>query len=216
MTVSTSPTQVATDIDENKDRKRTLLGAILILALVVACVVTVRLYKLAVPEQVDKDTINITASDYEQALNKWRSSNVVEYEISSVMADEEVTLRVNQPENLIYVLRHYRNGEPFGAFDPNIPIMPSQFIKYNIYTVNGMFDLAKQRLDFMQSLNGERIEPSEEEFDYFHDYIIQFDPTTGHPTYIADKIRTAHRLRELTWRASGVPAIEVKGLKILK
>ena len=215
MTASTSPTQV-TDTDDNTARKRTLIGAIFILALVIACVVTVRVYKLAVPEQVDRDTINITASDYEQALNKWRSSNVVEYEISSVMADEEVTLRVNQPENLIYVLRHYRNNEPFGAFDPNIPIMPSQFVKYNIYTVNGMFELAKQRLDFMQSLNGERIEPSEEEFDYFHDYIIQFDPTDGHPTYIDDKIRTAHSLRELTWRASGVPAIEVKDFKVLK
>ncbi|HEX9990920.1 MAG TPA: hypothetical protein VGE45_20875 [Chloroflexia bacterium] len=215
MTVSTSRTQATTDIDDT-GRKRTLIGAILILALVIACVVTVRLYKLAVPEQVDRDTINITASDYEQALNKWRSANVVEYEISTIMADEEVTLRVNQPENLIYVLRHYRNNEPYGAFDPNIPIMPSQFIKYKIYTVDGMFELAKQRLDFMQSLNGERIEPSEEEFDYFHDYIIQFDPSTGRPTYIADKIRTAHRLRELTWRASGVPAIEVKGFKILK
>ncbi|HYP39907.1 MAG TPA: hypothetical protein VEX13_06065 [Chloroflexia bacterium] len=215
MTAYTSPAQV-TATDDNRARKRTLIGAILILTLIIACVVTVRLYKVAVPEHVDRDTINITANDYEQALNKWRSSNVVEYEISSIMADEEVTLRVNQPENLIYVLRHYRANEPFGAFDPNIPIMPSQYVKYNIYTVNGMFELAKQRLDFMQSLNGERIEPSEEEFDFFHDYIIQFDPTDGHPTYVADKIRTAHRLRELTWRAAGVPAIEVKGFKILK
>jgi hypothetical protein len=212
----TTPTTSKQPTDDDTARKRTLIGAILILAFIIACVVTVRLYKLAVPEQVERDTINITSSDYEQALSKWRSANVVEYEISSIMADEEVTLRVNQPENLIYVLRHYRNNEPFGAFDPNIPIMPSQYVKYNIFTVSGMFDLAKQRIDFMQSLNGERIEPSEEEFDYFHDYIIQFDSDTGHPTYIADKIRTAHRLRELTWRASGVPAIEVKGFKILK
>lgn len=203
-------------IDKDTGRKQTIIGAALILAFIVACLVTVRLYKLAIPEHVDRDTINITASDYEQALNKWRSSNVLEYEISSIMGDEEVTLRVNQPENLIYVLRHIREDLPYGVTDPDNPILPSQYIKYNIYTVNGMFDLAKQRLDYMVSLNGERIEPSAEEFDFFHDYIIQFDSATGHPTYIADKIRTAHRLRELTWRASGVPAIEVKGFKILK
>src|SRR5437899_3015428 len=88
-----------------------IFGGIAILLSIFACALSARAYKLAVPEHVDSDTINITRADYDGALNKWRSRGVIEYEISVSRGKDSVQMRVDPAERKLYMLKNIRDLE---------------------------------------------------------------------------------------------------------
>ena len=195
------------------DRRSTVLGSMLIFALVLTCIASIWMYKQVVPEHAERDTINISMTDYEQALAKWNSANIAEYRITLVQVDSEakqqITLRVNQEEDEIYLLGHLYNESPFGNSNPNRPLPPGE---YEEYTVDGLFAHAREWLDL--ALSGERLEPSSEDTDFFHDYNIRFDPDFGYPTNIEDWIRSAHLTREVVWRELGERRIRIENFTV--
>jgi hypothetical protein len=87
--------------------------------MIVLCAVTANLYRLTVPEQVDRDTINITRSDYEQALAKWKARGVAEYTITLTRKADRITLRVNRQTGEIYLLEWMRGPDPYEGASPN-------------------------------------------------------------------------------------------------
>lgn len=171
----------------------------------------VRLYKLAVPENVDKDIINITRNQYESALAKWRLRGVSEYEMTVSRKNEVFTLRVNEDNSTVYLLEDIVDGRQVSAPGLSSPV---EFASYSDYTVGGMFTRVKKGLDSV--LSGARMLPSEDKNDYFYEYDVQFDPSLGYPTHILEYQRSTRLSREITWREAQPTSREVKDLKIIK
>src|SRR5437868_1617013 len=192
-------------------RKSLLLGIAAILCSLLVCVLVIRLYKLAVPENVNNDIINITSNQYESALTKWGSQTASEYEITISRRNEVFTLRVSEGESKIYLLEDIVNGG-------SVPVpglsSPVEFASYVDYTVGGMFNRIKNGLDSVSS--GRQILPGDDKNEYSYEYNVQFDSTLGYPSHIYESRRTTRVSREITWRDALPTSREVKGLRIIK
>ena len=189
------------------------LPSVIILGLIVACLATAFTYRQSVPAHVDRDTINISESDYEQALAKWEARQVVEYTITVARNADQITIRVNRETGDIFLLEWLRAGHPYegGVPDPNNPVIPGLY--YDL-SVDGMFDRIREWLDAIES--GQPLAPTVEETEYFNDFVARFHPELGYPIYVANYVRSAHRTREVIWRSPARPILEVQSLTIMR
>jgi len=195
------------------ERSSPLIAVTLILGLILACLASTFLYRQNVPEHVERDTINIAESDYEQALTKWEARKVVEYTIAVARNTDQITIRVNRDTGDIFLLEWLRGGRPYegAGIDPNNPLMPG--LHYNL-SVDGMFETVREWLDAMKS--DQPLTPAVGEIDYFNDFVAQFHPELGYPTHLVNYVRAAHRTREVVWRSSDQPSLEIKSLTIIR
>src|SRR5437764_15296352 len=95
----------------NNDRKNAAIASLAILSLIVACAATIALYKLVVPEHVDRDTISITPEAYAQALEKWQAQHITGYQITVARGDGEATLRVTGGTDIQVIKQVYKGRE---------------------------------------------------------------------------------------------------------
>ena len=196
--------------------RNTITGSFAILALIVACVFSIRAYKSVVAENVDGDLININRQQYDEALAKWRSRKIAEYEMTVSSVDEVLTLRVNEGESRIYLLEDIVK-EQSGDRHVTVPGLsaPVEYELYSYVTVGGMFEDANWRLD--QVSRGTRAHPSDEKNAYSVEYDVQFDAEFGVPRHIYDYLRTTRRpAREITWRTTESTPSEVTSFKVMK
>gem|GEM_PF-5737090 len=214
MTATTATKQPTTAAQRPmSDRSRTIIASLLILGLVGACIGTTTLYRSLIPLQVDKSTINIARSDYEQALAKWQARNVVEYTTTVTRTSHEITIRVNRQTGDIFLLKWLKNGEPYEAAspDPNIPVKAG--LHYEL-SVDGMFERVAQWLDVIENGSGPAM--TVEQTNYFGDFNVQFHPELGYPVYVASFSRAIHSSREIVWRSQPEPTLRVRELTINK
>jgi hypothetical protein len=216
MTATTATKQPTTAAQRSiSDRSRTIIASLLILGLVGACIGTIILYRSLIPVQVDRSTINIARSDYEQALAKWQARNVVEYTTTVTKTSHEITIRVNRQTGDIFLLKWLKNGEPYEAAspDPNTPVKAG--LHYEL-SVDGMFETVAQWLDVIDNASGPALTVEATGIDYYGDFNVQFHPELGYPVYVASFSREIHRSREVVWRSQPEPTLRVRELTINK
>ena len=194
------------------DRRNILVGTLLVVALTIACVATVRFYKSAVPENVEGNTINTTEAEYTQALAKWRARNVSEYEMTLHSGADDITLRVNVGgTDVPQVLQHLHGGSPVSDE------VPAGSALLRRMTVDLLFQYAGQAVVASQpSQSGDPAHTSNGEYDFFRDYTVRFDQSRGYPTYFAAYQRTTRPSREIVWRDTLQAPIEVREVKVIK
>ena len=190
------------------DRRNILLGVVAAILMVVSCAGTVQLYKSNVAAHVDRNTINFTQSDYDQALQKWSALGVSEYEIAIRSGAHDITLSVKGGADTIEVLQHLESGSPVNELS-----LPTGAALLRRVTVDLLFQRAKEALD-ATAFGGSSSIGTEEE--YFLDFSMRFDPTLGYPTYFSAYQRTTKASREIVWRETLQAPIEVKSLKIIR
>ena len=190
------------------DRRNIAVGSLLVVALTFACSAMAAFYKSAVPEQVDHSTMNVTVSDYEQALARWKVQAIKEYELVIHSGSDDVTLRVNVLEKDIEILQHLHGGSPLGD-----TIGPSS-ARLRAITIEKLFDQAGQGLDVIGEQAASQFPPAQQNL--FFDYYVRFDQTMGYPTYYAQYQRLTQPSREIVWRKTVQEPIEVRSLKVIK
>lgn len=190
------------------DRRNIIVASLLVLALTVACAATVQFYKAAVPEHVDRSTINITRSDYDQALAKWNAQAITEYELVIHSDTDDVTLRVNVPEGIVDILQHLHGGSPLGE------TIPTNSALLRRITVERLFDRANEGLGII--LNEANSDVPLTMHNVFYDYNVRFDQQRGYPTYFSVYRRFTQLPREVIWRKTLQEPIEVRSLKVIK
>jgi hypothetical protein len=185
------------------DRRNVVLGTLVVVLLIGACVGTIQLYKLNIPEHVDRSTIDVTQSDYNQALQKWLARGVSEYELSIRSGSEEIILRVpGMNSSPVEVIQHLHSGSP--ADELNLPTGSGRLRRM---TVDRLFGEIKRVLDFDTTVGANQL---------FYDYSARFDPDLGYPTYYSAYQRITKPSREIVWRNTLQPPVEVTNLKIIR
>ncbi len=194
------------------DRRNIIIGSLLVIVLTIACVATIRFYKSSVPEQVERDTLNITEADYTQAVAKWRAQNVSEYEMTLHSGADDVTLRVNVGgTDVPQVLKHSHGGSPV------TDEVPAGSALLRRMTVDLLFQYANQAVAASAAQSGAvPSHTSNGEYDFFRDYTVRFDQNRGYPTYFATYQRKAHTSREIVWRETIQAPIEIRALKVIR
>ncbi|HEX8218973.1 MAG TPA: hypothetical protein VF914_07135 [Chloroflexia bacterium] len=146
--------------------------------------------------------INISRSDYEQALAKWRAQAVDEYVIT--LAGTETKMRVSNGGRDIVVL---------SPLDMSTPT--PRFVEYlKSKTVEGMFAEIEKALasDGVMHFPGESEGPT-----FYIAYTVRFHPELGYPTYLEGHPATGTEavihdiggeiaVKELTIIRQGTPA----------
>jgi len=191
------------------DRKNVIRGAAALLGLIIACLLSVVLYKQLVPGNVERDTINVTREQYEQARAKWQANRPREYELTLERSDHEVTLRISNEVSTTEMVRWlYLGREPDEENDPPLPV------ELLSMTVEELFLLVDDSLTVVGSSDL----PREDEFQsiIFYDFEVKLNETLGYPTHLAWYRRLTKPARELTWRQETESAIEVKDLRVLR
>ena len=189
------------------NRRNALLGSIAIIAMIFACGASIRLYKLSVPEQVEHDTVSFSQAAYDEALEKWRSADVRSYELTVHSGDDDVVLRVSDGGS-IQVLQHLFRDRPI---DENA--MSKYSASLRTMTVEHLFALAADPLRGVRP--SDKDHPLQARYTYFYDFHMRFDERLGYPTYMRHYERYTRPSREITWRVSLWPPVEVKDLKVL-
>lgn len=193
------------------DRKNALLASIAIFLMIVACAGSIRLYKQAVPEQVEHDTRNYGLDAYQQALDKWTASGVDSYEMTIHGGDDVVILRVSNGGGSIEVLSHLHQDRPISETG-----LDEYSASLRTRTVESMFELAQEVLDTYETDGTETLRnPSDERYIRFYDFEVRFDERLGYPTYMGEYERTTTAAREITWRQRPWAPIEVTDFKVL-
>jgi hypothetical protein len=191
------------------DRQNALRGAAALFGLIIACLLSVILYKQLVPENVEHDTINITREEYEAAVARWQASRPREYELTLERSDHEVTLRISNENSTTELVKWlYLGRKPDEENDPPIPV------ELLSMTVEELFVLVE---DSLATVNSDAL-PREDEFQsmIFYDFEIELNETLGYPTHLAWFRRLTKPARELTWRQETEDPIEVKGLRVIR
>lgn len=190
------------------DRRNALLGSLTIIVMVAVCAASVFLYKLAVPEHVDADTMTVSYSDYEQAFLKWQASEIDNYEITLRAGDDDLILRVADAGTSIEVLQHFYKGEPIDELD-----MDDYSAELRTMSVEHMFEVLEGTI-VQYEVHG--LPPSRDEsYTFFYDLTVRFDPTLGYPVYMGEHKRIIRPSREVTLREVYWIPIEVKDFKVL-
>ncbi len=190
------------------DRKNALFGSAGILVLIVACVASIGLYKLAVPAHVDADTTNITYEDYEAAFLKWQESEIDDYEITLHGGADDVVLRVGDAGTSIEVLQHLHQKEPVDYLN-----MSEYSASLRELTVEYMFELAEGSIGAYERGSFPRSEDAS--YDFFYDFDARFHPELGYPVYLGEYKRISRPSREISWRERDWWPVEVKDFKVL-
>jgi hypothetical protein len=193
----------------SNDKHNTIRGAAALFSLIVACLLSVVLYKQLVPKNVEHDTINITREDYEQALAKWQANRPRDYELTLERSDHEVTLRISTELSTTELVQWlYLGRKPDEENDPPIPV------ELLSMTVEELFALVD---DSLSTVNSDAL-PREDEFEasIFYDFEVALDEALGYPTHLAWYRRLTKPARELTWRQETQDTIDVKALKVLR
>jgi hypothetical protein len=185
------------------DRKNIVIASVIILALIVACAATIGLYKSAVAEHVDRDTINITRDSYAQALAKWQGQHLKQYQMTVSSDGGEVAMIV-AGDGGVQVLRQSYEGQNVAISDA-----PGNLGQLRQMTVEHMFQLALDALDKVQK-GQSPTQSGDGKSDYFYDYDVHLDAALGYPTYFAEYRRVTRPSREITWREVVQPVIVVK------
>jgi hypothetical protein len=152
------------------------------------------------PGRID---FNITQADYEQALAKWRSYGITEYEItiddaSGMVMVGKVRLRIKIVDGKPYIINY---TDLNGTRPEKIDVDDYTREQLSSLTVERQFDLIGTRLNNKISLSpGVGVH-----------YTIRFDPFFGYPDQV-DVIGTFNGLI----RNDGVSIYEVLSLRILK
>ena len=193
------------------DRRNVLLASITIFVMIFACAGSIRLYKLAVPEQVDRDTVSYSRADLEQALARWQATGVRSYEITVRSDDDLVVLRVSNLGRSIDVLQHLHRDRPIDELR-----MSPDSAKLRTMTVEHLFEMAWDPLLIGAPAGASRPSEDRNVYTYFYDFNMRFDEQLGYPTYMSQYERFTGASHEITWRKSIWPPIEVKALKVLE
>jgi hypothetical protein len=205
------------------DRRNALLGSLTIFVMIFACAASIRLYKLAVPEHVDGDTVSFSQAAFEQALARWQAAGVQSYEMTIRSGDELVVLRVSDGGESVKVVQHLYDDR---AIDEQ-RISPYS-ARLRTMTVEHLFAMA-QGTDTGAPPTGANRAPGEdttyfydsdrrfdERLTYFYDFNMRFDERLGYPNYMSQYERTTRPSREITWRVNLRPPLEVKALTVLE
>ena len=190
------------------DRRNILVGTAAVILMTVACVAIVLFYKSRVPENIEGSTIDITESQLQEAMSKWRARNPSQYEMSLHSGQDDVTLLVNVNENTIEVLKHLHAGSPVTSE------LPPGSGSLRSLTVDLLFQNAQHGL--ANAAPSEGVPPtSASGTQTFLDYSFRFDPELGYPNYYAAYARTTKPSREVVWRDTLREPIEITSLKII-
>ncbi|HEX8228802.1 MAG TPA: hypothetical protein VF826_05745 [Chloroflexia bacterium] len=184
-------------------RKYTLFGSAGVIVLIIACLASIGLYKLAVPLHVEANTRNISSADYEAAFLKWQERGIDSYEVTIHSRNDDVTLRVADDGRSVVVVRHLYVGQPIVEND-----MDSYSRTLRNMTVQQMFDMVRDIVEAYESDNLRQVDG--EGRSIFYDLEVRFDPTYGYPVYIAEHQRVTRPSHEITWREVSLIAVEVK------
>ena len=190
------------------DRRNALLGGLTIIVMVAVCAASVFLYKLAVPEHVDADTMTASYSDYEQAFLKWQESEIDNYEITLRGGDDDVILRVADAGTSVEVVQHFYKGEPIDDTD-----MDEYSAELRNMSVEHMFDVLQ--ITLAQYEAGDLPRSLDESYTFFYDLTARFDPALGYPVYMGEHKRIIRPSREVTLREVYWIPVEVKDFKVL-
>ncbi len=187
-----------------------LRGSITILLLTLVCIGALRLYKTAVPQQVEHDTVNITQRDYSQERTKWEAQNVSVYEITASDPLLRARMRVDRVTGDIFLLQVTARGEPESVDGLNLPISGVTAAVYKPYTIDALYDAIGDALTGASAGNS-----STNSATNFRDYEVQFDPNRGYPVRFMEGIRTTLSAQEITWRTN-VKDVQIKDFTIVR
>ncbi|HEX9988830.1 MAG TPA: hypothetical protein VGE45_10195 [Chloroflexia bacterium] len=174
-------------------------------------------YVFSAVSKPEHGTINITRTQYEEALAKWRSHRVEKYQITLeyLMGRTvgDITLEVSDQGKNLYRLQESNSDGP----DP----MPGAVAldDYEWATVDGLFNHVEDTLRGGPFQSGDI---SNDQFAFFYDYVIAFDPDVGYPSEIRRNGRAPNHWSEgATFIKTSGPAhtsyfISIKALNILK
>jgi hypothetical protein len=178
---------------------RSLRGSIVILLLAFMVGLALQVYKSAVPEQVERNTINITQTDLAQARARWDASKIDVYEITGSDLRVSARLRVDRATGDIYLLQLTIKGQSESVDGLSAPVSGVAVKVYQAYTIDAVYDSITGTLAAVTagqpSANGG-------ESSTFHDYDVQLDPSGTYPIRFAEDVRTTLSPREITWRTS--------------
>jgi len=113
--------------------------------------------------------INITRSEYEQALDKWKAHYIQEYEITlenDYLLDDKMVLHVSESDNKVEQLAP--RMRPFDTLTE----LDVERLRYD--TIEGLFAQADEAL---------RRESMSEEHPFYATYRMSFDPALGYPNH---------------------------------
>jgi hypothetical protein len=190
----------------DSDRRNIIVGSVVTLLLVVACVGSMALYRQAVPEQVERDTVNITEASYQSAVDKWVASNLSSYEMTVERGDYAVTLDVSDNGNTTRMVKHFYRGTESRTDDPPEALVHMTVEKLFAQTHDA---LSKVTTGGLRSFVAG-------DTSTFYDFEVQFDPTLGYPTRITEYRRLTWVRKDITWRFLEQPDTTVRDFKVLK
>lgn len=176
---------------------RGFLGSIVILLLTGATALSIQGYKTIVPEQVERNTANITQADYAQARAKWDAQKIGVYEISVDDARLQVSIRVDRTTGNLYLLKLAVDGTDESVDGLKTPLSGVAAKTYGVYAVDPLFDSIKDALAGLST--GMQTAANADSTD-FSDVEVQFDSARGYPVRIALYDRTTLSSHEITWR----------------
>lgn len=193
-----------------------LRGSIVILLLTLGCIGAIRLYKTAVPQQVEHDTTNITQRDYAQERAKWESQNVSVYEITASDPLLRARMRVDRATGDIFLLQVTARGEPESVDGLNMPISGVTAAVFKPYTIDALYDAIGDALTGASVGNSSTNSVSSaDSTTNFRDYEVQFDPNRGYPVRFMEGLRTTLSAQEITWRTN-VKDVQIKDFTIIR
>jgi hypothetical protein len=144
-------------------------------AFVVVAVIAVAAVGLASLDAMrNPPRINISRSDYEQALAKWRAQNVAEYVIATetrAFLGGDTKLRVSNGGKDVVVL------EPAPSSTPS----PEYIEHFRADTVEGMFADIEAMLDDNEVVHSPAVTSMG---GFYMAYTVRFHPELGYPTYL--------------------------------
>ena len=166
-------------------------GAVLSVLIVMVIAFLLNADKIVQSEgRPENGTINYAEQDINAGLAKWRASDIKDYEISVEfllgMNVGELTLEVREHGKEIVLLRGEDSRGPDGEIDP------TDYNGFRSFTVDGLFDWARDNLT--EPLSSGDVDRDQTAF--FYDYSATFDGTAGFPTQIERKGRAPRRWRE--------------------
>ncbi|HKP51455.1 MAG TPA: hypothetical protein VJ183_02265 [Chloroflexia bacterium] len=185
------------------------MGSVVIALLIAACVGLIQLYKTNIPEHVDRSTIDVTQSEYDQALQKWRARGASEYEFSIHSGSEDIRLHVPGTSGPADVLQHLHLGS--GVDEENLPQGSGRLRRM---TIESLFEDIKEGID-VSAIDSSFGSPNSKN-NLFYDYSARFNPELGYPTYYSSYLRVTRPSREIVWRSTLDAPVEVTDVKIIR
>jgi hypothetical protein len=195
----------------NNDKLNILRGAIAIIVLASGCIFSIVLYKQAMPLQIERDTINITRQEYEQALALWEAQGAEQYELSWGTDDDHIVVRVTVGEDFPVVVRQVRHGKEIDLAKEGMPELSPE---YQQLTVERLFSLVAQSLSHVE--HGDLPRTDNTGSSVYYDFEVTLDPVLGYPKHFAAYQRLTKAAKEITWRQRTRQPIDLRGVTVLR